>query len=550
MSLNDEQQAIKDEFLRVRGTWGDPWERMLELDPAFVRAYLDFSAVPWRREPGALPAKVRELLSIAVDAAATHLYVPGIRQHIAAALDAGATPQEVMEVLELTSTLGIHAANIGVPLLVEVLVEEGLRDGPAPLDARQEQLKAEFTETRGYWHAFWDEILELDPDLFEPYVAFSAVPWRTGTLEPKVKELVYCALDASATHLYVPGLKLHLRNALGHGATRSRYPRDVRDRQRRRHPRRHDRRADPGRARRAHVLTGGPADRPVGPWSSCRRRCGAPDPLTRVAAPLREQATDRIRAAILDLRLRPGQRLVERELVESLGVSRATVREVIRQLAAEGLVTVVPQRGAEVTSLSPSDAADIYEMRASLEALAVRRFVQRADDATVRALRHAVEEIARSVERVHADGDGAVQDHLGAKDRFYEVLMAGSASDPLQQTLAGLQARVRLLRATSLSAPGRPTEAATELRRVVEAVEERDADGRGRGVRPPHPPCGRDGDRPARRPARPGHVGDRSEDVEIGQGGRSGRRSRVAVLTARCRPRAVGGPPRAGRCGS
>lgn len=195
-----------------------------------------------------------------------------------------------------------------------------------------------------------------------------------------------------------------------------------------------------------------------------------PEPLPRVAAPLREQVTDRVRSAILDLRLKPGERLIERELTESLGVSRATVREVIRQLAAEGLVTVVPQRGAEVTSLSPSDAADIYEMRASLEALAVRRFVQRAGDDQVRALRTAVDEIARSA------ATGEVGDHLGAKDRFYEVLMEGSASGPLQQTLAGLQARVRLLRATSLSAPGRPAEAAAELRAVVDAVEARDAD--------------------------------------------------------------------------
>ncbi len=194
------------------------------------------------------------------------------------------------------------------------------------------------------------------------------------------------------------------------------------------------------------------------------------EPLPRVAAPLREQVTDRVRQAILDLRLRPGERLIERELTESLGVSRATVREVIRQLAAEGLVTVVPQRGAEVTSLSASDAADIYEMRASLEALAVRRFVQRASEEQVRALREAVDEIARSAV------SGEVHDHLGAKDRFYDVLMDGSASGPLQQTLAGLQARVRLLRATSLSAPGRPAEAAEELRAVVDAVEARDVE--------------------------------------------------------------------------
>jgi DNA-binding GntR family transcriptional regulator len=195
-----------------------------------------------------------------------------------------------------------------------------------------------------------------------------------------------------------------------------------------------------------------------------------PEPLPRIAAPLREQVTDRVRQAILDLRLRPGERLIERELTENLGVSRATVREVIRQLAAEGLVTVVPQRGAEVTSLSASDAADIYEMRASLEALAVRRFVQRAGEEQVLALRDAVDEIARSA------ASGEVADHLGAKDRFYDVLMEGSASGPLQQTLAGLQARVRLLRATSLSAPGRPAEAAQELRAVVDAVEARDAE--------------------------------------------------------------------------
>ena len=219
MALTEEQQAIKDEFVRVRGTWGEPWQRMLELDAPFLRAYLDLSAVPARREPGALEPRVREFMFIAVDAAATHLYVPGIRQHIAAALGHGATPGEIMEVLELTSTLGIHACNIGVPLLMEVLEEEGLRDGPAPLDEYRERLKERFVRNRGYWHSFWDGLLELDPELFEAYLEFSSVPWRTGTLEPKVKELVYCAFDVSATHLYAPGLKVHLRNAVRYGAT-------------------------------------------------------------------------------------------------------------------------------------------------------------------------------------------------------------------------------------------------------------------------------------------------------------------------------------------
>src|SRR5918998_4703520 len=180
-------------------------------------AYLNFSAVPWRS--GVLEPKVKEFIYIAIDANATHMYLPGVRQHIKAALQLGATPQEIMEVLELSATLGIHAMNIGVPILVEVLEEKGLRTGPAPLTGEQERLKAEFTKTRGYWHAFWDEMLELDPEMFEAYTEFSSVPWRSGTLEPKVKEFVYIAFDTAATHLYVKGLKLHIENAIDHGAT-------------------------------------------------------------------------------------------------------------------------------------------------------------------------------------------------------------------------------------------------------------------------------------------------------------------------------------------
>ncbi|GAA3662084.1 carboxymuconolactone decarboxylase family protein [Microbacterium marinilacus] len=217
MNLNERQQAAKDAFVEQRGTWSPLWESIARLDPEFLDAYREMSMVPWRKNH--LDAKTKELIYIAVDANATHMYLPGVRQHIQAAFRAGATPQEIMEVLELSSTLGIHAMNIGVPLLVQVLEEQGLRTGPAPLDDEQQALKDEFTENRGYWHAFWDEILELDPEMFRAYTDFSSVPWKTGTLEPKVRELVYCAFDASATHLYVKGLKLHYENALRLGAS-------------------------------------------------------------------------------------------------------------------------------------------------------------------------------------------------------------------------------------------------------------------------------------------------------------------------------------------
>ncbi|MDW5324159.1 carboxymuconolactone decarboxylase family protein [Plantactinospora sp. KLBMP9567] len=217
MTLTARQEEIKQEFIRVRGAWSDTWEGVLRLDPEFLKAYLDFSAVPWRKNH--LDDKVKEFIYIAIDANATHMYLPGVRQHIRAALKLGATPQEIMEVLELSATLGIHAMNIGVPILAEVLREKGLRTGPAPLTEHQEQIKAEFTRTRGYWHAFWDEMLELDPEMFAAYTDFSSVPWRSGTLEPKVKEFVYIAFDTAATHLYVKGLKLHIENAIGYGAT-------------------------------------------------------------------------------------------------------------------------------------------------------------------------------------------------------------------------------------------------------------------------------------------------------------------------------------------
>jgi len=62
-------------------------------------------------------------------------------------------------------------------------------------------------------------MLELDPELFDAYTEFSSHPWKHGTLSPKVREFIYMAFDTSATHLYRVGLKLHIENALGYGAT-------------------------------------------------------------------------------------------------------------------------------------------------------------------------------------------------------------------------------------------------------------------------------------------------------------------------------------------
>ena len=196
-----------------RNGMSDPWQALREADPEFLARFAELADVP--RRSATLEPKVKELVCLAVNAAATHMYEPGIREHAHRAIELGATREELLEVLELTSTLGIHASTVGVPLLLEAL---GEREAP-PFDERRAALKADFEAKRGYWHEFWDGLLELDPDFFEAYVGFSAHPWEHGVLEPKVKELIYTAFDASATHMYVPGLRQHIENALGYGAT-------------------------------------------------------------------------------------------------------------------------------------------------------------------------------------------------------------------------------------------------------------------------------------------------------------------------------------------
>lgn len=116
-SLSPEQETLRTKFIEERGYWNEFWDGLLMLDPEFFLAYLNFSAVPWRS--GVLSPKVKELIYIAIDAATTHLYAPGLRQHIQNAVRHGATRAEVMEVLELVSVLGIHACTLGVPILIE-----------------------------------------------------------------------------------------------------------------------------------------------------------------------------------------------------------------------------------------------------------------------------------------------------------------------------------------------------------------------------------------------------------------------------------------------
>ena len=173
----------------------------------------------------------------------------------------------------------------------------------------------------------------------------------------------------------------------------------------------------------------------------------------------------------MNFQLKPGQRLVEREFIERLGVSRTTFREAIRELAAEGLLTVVAQKGARVSAPSLEEAADLYEVRSALESLVVTRFVERAADSEIRSLRSAVKNFRRVTNRTTD-----ILELLRAKELFYDVLVKGARSNALQQLLEGIKARVHALRATSLSHPGRVTQTVAELEAIVEAITVRDAE--------------------------------------------------------------------------
>ena len=217
--LNPRMHALKADFIAKRGYWNAFWDGLLQLNPDFFEAYLNLSAIPWTN--GVLEPKVKEFIYIAIDASTTHLYEPGLRIHIQNALRYGATKEEIMEVYQLTSVLGMHTCTMGVPVLADEFRKAGRgAEFEIPFDDRRTALKDDFIEARGYWNPFWDDLLRLNPDFFEAYLRLSSIPWTNGVLEPKIKEFIYIAIDAATTHLYEPGLRVHIQNALRHGATK------------------------------------------------------------------------------------------------------------------------------------------------------------------------------------------------------------------------------------------------------------------------------------------------------------------------------------------
>jgi DNA-binding GntR family transcriptional regulator len=186
------------------------------------------------------------------------------------------------------------------------------------------------------------------------------------------------------------------------------------------------------------------------------------------ATPLRRQAEESLRKAILSGRYDAGERLKERQLMESLGVSRTLLREALRQIEAEGLVTLVPNRGPVVSVLSYEDAEEIYEVRGTLESQACIGFVLRASSNHVSQLQAVFAKLKPAAEA------GDVNRTLELSGDFYDVILEGAGNKILSSMLKLLHNRIVLLRRTSMSEAGRLPETLDELTQMFNALCARD----------------------------------------------------------------------------
>lgn len=184
----------------------------------------------------------------------------------------------------------------------------------------------------------------------------------------------------------------------------------------------------------------------------------------------RQMAEERIRTEIVAGVLLPGQRLTDRALCALAGVGRTTVREAIRQLESEGLVTVIPHRGPMVAVLSEQEARDLYELRAMLEGQAGRLCALRGHPTHAASMHHAVERLDA------ARCAGQISGVINANAEFYAALTAGARNEALRQALVTIHNRMALFRFSSTRWPGRTERSVAELRAIAKAITARDAD--------------------------------------------------------------------------
>lgn len=184
--------------------------------------------------------------------------------------------------------------------------------------------------------------------------------------------------------------------------------------------------------------------------------------------PLREIVFESLREAIISGVLAPGERLMEIQLADEMGVSRTPVREAIRKLELEGFVVMIPRKGAYVAGVSHKDVADVFEIRAALEGLAASLAAERV-----------TEEEIEQMERIllyHEEEEVNLEEIVESDTDFHALVYKASRNERLIQILANLREQIQRFRATSLAVPGRVKEAIEEHRAIVEALASHDAE--------------------------------------------------------------------------
>ncbi len=195
-------------------------------------------------------------------------------------------------------------------------------------------------------------------------------------------------------------------------------------------------------------------------------------PLAKIEQPpatLRDIVQDRIRDAIVEGVLQPGQRLVERPLCEQLGVSRTVIRETIRFLEAEGLVEIAPGRGPRVAVMTRDAARQIYDIRRVLETAAAEACADRITPALATALRAAFDDMQR------AQKTTAPADHLRAAAAFYGQIFKGAGHQIAWEIVQRLNGRISRLRMMTLSCVDRPQPGIAHMAAICTAITAGDA---------------------------------------------------------------------------
>lgn len=186
--------------------------------------------------------------------------------------------------------------------------------------------------------------------------------------------------------------------------------------------------------------------------------------------PLREVVAETLRDAIVNGVLSPGERLMEIQLAEELGVSRTPVREAIRKLELEGFVVMIPRRGTYVADLSIKDINEVFEIRTALDVLAAGLAVERITEDELEQLERLLVEVSDLIEQ--GDADRIVE----ADGQFHDILYRASRNDRLVGIINNLREQFTRFRSISMQYPGRIQKTVEEHRRLVEAIASRDID--------------------------------------------------------------------------